>query len=154
MGRAMSRNAIEQRLYDEGAADARAGRPATPPAGGAKLADAYQDGYASIPAPAATTQAKTQAKTPKAKAPAARRAPAKRPRRNTRTPRPIRKAGRAFVAPIESNVVSGLTLLATAAGIAFLYNLLVHAETTATVIDRLVQAVKWLDSTSPIPYRN
>jgi hypothetical protein len=147
----MSRTAIQQTIYDQGADDARAGRPSTPPDG--PLARHYEAGYASVPSKAPTASSK---KKPAKKAPAKKKPAARKPARRRR-PGPVRvvdKAARQVAAPIESNFVSGLAVFGTAVAIAFLFNLLRNAGTTATVLDRLVDAVKWLDSPTPIPYRN
>jgi hypothetical protein len=146
----MSRTAIQQTMFDQGADDARSGRAPTPPDGA--LGKDYTAGYDSVPAKPATTSST------KKKKPAARKTASKKPaRRKPARRRPARlvdKAARQVAAPIESNVVSGLAVLGTAVAIAFLFNLLRNAGTTATVLDRLVDAVKWLDSPTPIPYRN
>lgn len=148
-----TRTAAQQQIFDAGVADALAGRPATPPEG-EKLAKAYTDGFESVPRPepkkAPAKKAPATKKAPAKKAPA-KKAPARRAPAAVR--RPATKAARQIYRPVESQVVSGMALIASAALVAFLYNLIRNAETTATAIDKLVAAVRWLDSTDPIPYR-
>lgn len=157
----MTRTPIQQNLFDEGVADATGGRPSSPPEQ-PDLARHYLAGYNSVTpedktpakkAPAtkkAPTRKAPAAKKPAAKKPAAKKAPAKK--RSGRA-RPVARARRQIMAPIQTEFVSGIKVLAYMAGLAFGYNLMVNAKTTATAIDKLTGAVGWLDSTRPIPYK-
>ena len=66
----------------------------------------------------------------------------------------MRQAQRRLLAPATGQATSLLVLFGTAAGVAFLYNLLTYADTAGTAIDKVAGAVRWLDRPAAIPYRN
>ena len=154
----MARTPIQQRLFDQGAEDARARRRATPPDG--PLAEHYTAGYDSItpdpaPPPAKAAPRRSTGRRPATKRPSRRRAPARRSnrRRSSSMPaRSMRSAARAVKAPIESQLVSGMTVIATAVALAALYNALTHATTAGRAISGIARSVAWLDSPRPLPY--
>lgn len=152
--------ASPQELTDhaEGRADAKSNYPPQPPSGRADTA--YMAGYrgtrstssssrsSSSSGSKSSSSSRRSSGSAKSRKPTARRSRAAGPAR-----RGARRAARAAGRPIEQSVFNGLTLLAMAAGVAFLYRLLVDAPTTASALDKVTGVVKWLDSTASIPYR-
>lgn len=150
------RTPIQQRLYDEGLADATAGRPATPPGTGAVLDKAYTDGYGSVTPPASSKKGPTAPKpsgTAGTPTRARRHAPPRGRARARRTPVSYRRASRALTAPVNNQLASGMTTIGLMIALAVLFNLLRNAQAVGGVITAVGKAVDWLDSPRSITYR-
>lgn len=151
-----------KRARELGRADGRAGRP---PDTAVKSPDefAYDRGYDEGKAERASSSGKSSSASRKSSTKSGRKSSTRSGRKSSGTRRRarrrrapgaqlVRSAERRALAPIRARTIDGLVLVAAAGGVAFLYNLLRHADTTSLAIDKVVRAITWVDSTRPIPY--
>ena len=153
----MTRTAIEQRLYEEGKADAEAGRPPTPPGGGANLVTAYEEGHA---AGTPTPRTPPASDRPSRSSSSTRSKPPRPPANKTRRPARSRsRARRALTGPIARpamrQTTSALGALGAALLVAVAYNALANADAVGGFLGGIAKALQWLDDpTKSIPYRS
>lgn len=153
-GPARGRTPVQQRMYEEGRADARAGRPSAAGELQGELQKAYSEGYASVTPASSSSSPSSSSRRTSSSSKRTSSSSSRRTSSRRRAPRPVRNAGRQLVRPVETQVTSWLVLAGMAAGVAFLYNLLRNAETVGSIIDKAASAVRWLDTPSPIPYKH
>ena len=142
----MARTPIQQQMYDDGVADATAGRPPQPPDGDG-LSKPYLEGYRSAgPADDADAKPARPAKTAK---------PAKTSSKTSRRARTAgRRTARQASAPIRATGRRAIGVVGLMVGLAFLYNALQHPQQFGGFLGGAAKALAWLDDpTKSIPYK-
>ena len=139
----------EQAMHDQGVADATAGRKATPPTMGGKIADAYNAGYTSVAPAAKPSPKKSSGAGNGSRSTTAR----KGSRSNAGARRTYRRAARQIRVPVGNRINGLLPAVGATVALALLYNALTHAQAASGFIGTVGKGLAWLeDPTKSIPY--